>query len=111
MTYDHEPDEGYRGSAEMVLGGRAVPVQVHLAGHVEPMDGRYRWAGRVVADGDRDLAGLLEIGDRDIVLRHPDGHEAAGRLTERDPWGGCRVVGIGRPPFPLPDPPRESPVP
>ncbi|MFC7742298.1 DUF4873 domain-containing protein [Nocardiopsis composta] len=36
-------------------------------------------------------------------MRTADGHEASGTLTETNPWGGHRLTGRGRPPFPVPE--------
>lgn len=101
MTHDHL-DEQYRGAAGLVAEGRTLPVRVHLSGHFEPIDGTYRWAGRILPDDE--VATLFTSGVREVAVRGPDGREARGLLVERDPWGGCRVAGTGRPPFPVPDP-------
>ena len=95
--------EEYRGEAWVVTGDRAIPVRAHLSGHFEPIDGTYRWAGRI--DPDDEVTGLFAAGRRAVAVRTPGGHESTGTLVEQDPWGGCRVAGTGRPPFPIPDPP------
>lgn len=101
----HLPDEGYDGPAELLLGdgeaARTVSVDVTLRGRFQPIDGRYRWYGRV-AHHDR-LAGLASPG-ASVVLRTPDG-EARAKLSDPDPWGRYRVSGTGRPPFALPSSP------
>ncbi|MQA83176.1 MAG: DUF4873 domain-containing protein [Streptosporangiales bacterium] len=99
MDADH-PDEGYRGDAWVVADGRPIPVRINLSGHFEPIDGSYRWAGRILPHDE--VTALFTGNQRDVTVRTPDGHEAAGTLVEQDPWGGCRVAGTGRPPFPLP---------
>lgn len=102
-------EEQYRGEASIVVEGRSIPVRVHLSGHFEPIDGTYRWAGRIFPHDDVTV--LFTSGRRHVAVRVRDGHEATGALVEQDPWGGCRVAGTGRPPFPLPEPPDLAPPP
>ena len=87
----HEPAEQYDGPARI----GATEVQVRLRGHVEPLDGRFHWWGRVAAH--EQLHGEHAPG---AVVRLVTPHgEAEGRLTDVDPWGRFRVSGTGRPPF------------
>ena len=44
------PDE-YRGVATLRLGDRQVTAEVRLSARFEPVEGRYRWAGRIGPDG------------------------------------------------------------
>jgi hypothetical protein len=86
---DHE----YRGPA--VLDGETV--QVRLSARFEPLEGRFRWAGRTSPSAplrDRVAAGL-----RSATLSLPAGHEISVRLSEPDPWGGVRLSGTGTPPW------------
>lgn len=105
-TGDHL-DEGYRGDAWLVADGRPIPVRVNLSGHVEPIDGSYRWAGRILPD--EEVTALFTARRRKVTIRTPNAYEATGTLVELDPWGGCRVAGRGRPPFPLPPDPLPPP--
>ena len=89
-------EDGYDGPAELLTGDGAVAVTVKLAGHFDPISGRYSWYGRVT--GSPDVQALLEAGVREAVLRTPHG-EAGTALTDVDPWGRPRVEGFGRPPF------------
>lgn len=90
-------DDVYSGPAVLVLAGLAgvaVQVRARLTGHVDPNDGRFHWRGTVTgALPDDALKGqravMLSIGER----------YAPGQLTERTPWGGYTVVGVGDPPF------------
>jgi hypothetical protein len=88
--------EGYEGPARLVLDdGRTVDVEVRLRGTFQPMDGRYHWYGRLASDSAVDET----VGSGAVVaLRTPHG-TAAGRLSDRDPWGRLRIDGTGRPPF------------
>ncbi|QLY34549.1 DUF4873 domain-containing protein [Nocardia huaxiensis] len=78
--------------------GCEVLVAVRLNGHLDPIDGRFHWYGRV---STTDGAELPEPGRGQVFLTVPGGHPTAGVLQERDPWGDLRIVGIGAPPFPL----------
>lgn len=91
-------DDGYRGPAELLDGDVAVPVEVTLAGHFDPISGRYRWYGRV-ADGP-EVGRLLDAGVRTVRLRTPHA-EVETTLSDVDPWGRPRVEGFGAAPFPV----------
>lgn len=91
-------DDGYTGPAEIVTDDGGVPVEVTLAGHFEPISGRYRWYGRVAASPE--VASLLADGARRVRLRTPYA-EVATALTDVDPWGRPRVEGFGAAPFPV----------
>ena len=92
-------DDGYEGPATLLVGEDALDVEVVLTGHLEPLDGRYHWYGRVTKNPTVDAA--KQAGATDIVLRIPDGEPAPGRLAEHDAWGNLRVTGVGAPPFVL----------
>jgi len=88
---------GYRGPA--VLAG--VPVEVRLSARFEPLEGRYRWAGRT--GPSRSLHDQVGAGLRSATLALPGAPGTAVRLSEPDPWGGVRMTGTGTPPwFPRP---------
>ncbi|HET6699069.1 MAG TPA: DUF4873 domain-containing protein [Nocardioidaceae bacterium] len=111
------PEEEYAGPAEVLLDGEdgeprgnrdgdpgdpgkeeALPVTVTLRGMFQPIDGRYRWYGRI--DQDDRLDARVSSGGT-VTLRTPHG-SAPARLSDRDPWGRFRVTGTGAPPFPVP---------
>lgn len=92
----HPEHDGYHGPAELIEGDRVVPVSVELAGHFEPISGRYRWYGRVAASPQ--VAELVGAGSRAVRLRTPHA-EVETALTDVDPWGRPRVEGFGAPPF------------
>ncbi|MCA1185495.1 MULTISPECIES: DUF4873 domain-containing protein [unclassified Saccharopolyspora] len=95
-TVDAGPDEEYEGEAVLFTAEREVPVSVVLRGHFQPIDGRFHWYGRVAAD---DAVAELAAGRRtEVVVRTTRG-EAAGSLSEPDPWHRYRITGVGRPPF------------
>lgn len=94
-----EHDDGYAGPATLVVGDDVVAVTVHLAGHLEPLDGRYHWYGRI-----ERCAALVAAKDAgattgDLVIG--DGAPATLRLAEHDAWGHVQVSGTGAPPYPL----------
>jgi hypothetical protein len=93
----HEPGEQYVGSAEVLDGesANAIPVEVQLRGHFQPIDGRFHWYGRIEANdtlAERHRAGAT------VALKTPHGI-AAGRIADVDPWGRFRITGKGTPPF------------
>jgi hypothetical protein len=92
----HEPGEGFDGQAELVLDdGRRLEVRVRLRGHLEPIDGRFHWWGRIAPSAELDSA--VRSGST-ATVETPYG-AATGRLSDVDPWGRLRVTGTGRPPF------------
>jgi len=91
-------DDDYRGPATVCLDGRRIPVDVHLAHHFEPLDGRTHWYGRIQrAD---DIVALKDAGATVVRLAVGD-IEADVRLAEFDAWGNVSVRGIGAPPYPV----------
>jgi hypothetical protein len=89
------PAEEYSGSAEVASEEGAIPVDVQLRGHFEPLDGKFHWFGRIAAN--EVLAGGHRSGST-VTLTTPHG-SARGRLSDVDPWGRFRISGTGRPPF------------
>jgi hypothetical protein len=89
-------DDGYEGPAELRTDDATIPVTVTLAGHFDPISGRYSWYGRVAASPE--VAALVEAGVREVRLRTPYA-EVATALSDVDPWGRPRVAGLGPAPF------------
>ena len=92
-------DEGYAGSASVLLDDHEVEVSVDLRGHFEPLDGTFHWYGRVDPAGSLHLEATIRSG-ASVVVRTSYG-EANGTLSDRDPWGRYRLAGQGKPPFPV----------
>jgi len=92
-------EDGYRGPAEVAVAGTRVRAEVHLAGHLEPLDGRYHWYGRITRHDA--LVAAKEAGATEVRVAVGDAAPATGRLAELDAWGNLRVTGTGRPPYPL----------
>jgi hypothetical protein len=91
-------NERYAGAAVLRASGVEVAVSVEVAGRVEPFDGRYHWGGRVAPAPE--VAALVRGGKRATELEVAGGCAAPARLGELDPWGGVRITGVGRPPWP-----------
>jgi hypothetical protein len=89
-------DEDYRGEATISSGEVSVTVSVRLSARFEPVEGRYRWAGRAAPDDV--LTAQLRAGLREATVRI-GGVPSPARLGEPDPWGGVRLTGTGRPPW------------
>lgn len=90
----------YRGAASLTLGGERLSAEVVLAGHFEPLDGKYHWYGRV--SGSVAVRAMRERAARGAVdIALPECEAVPARLTEIDPHGNVRVEGIGQPPYAL----------
>jgi hypothetical protein len=94
---DEDRDEEYRGEATLLIGERSLTVGVHLSARFEPVEGRYRWAGRAAADDD--LLRWMRAGGKDVVVAIGSRPGVPARLGEPDPWGRVRLTGVGRPPW------------
>jgi len=92
VTYDG-PDTVAADAGED--SGGDIDVQVRLRGHFEPIDGRFHWYGRIQSS---DALARAHRSGATVVVRTPHG-EAAGRLSDIDPWGRFRIAGTGTPPF------------
>lgn len=99
-----EVEEEYDGPARLTVADRDLDVHATLSGRFDPITGRYQWSGRLRPDGTLDT--VLEPNAGTVELTIDEGHRAAMSVRERDPWGGFRVAGTGRPPFAVP---TESP--
>ncbi|MFD8494301.1 DUF4873 domain-containing protein [Amycolatopsis sp. NPDC059657] len=95
---EHDED-GYRGEAVLVLDGTEYAVEVDLRGHFQPIDGFYRWYGRIKAD-DR-IAEIAGGKKKAAEIRIPEG-SASGEISDPDPWGRYRIMGTSTPPFHVP---------
>lgn len=92
-------EPGHDGPVIVHLPDGSLRVQARLRGQFEPIDGRYRWYGRLQPHDELSArANRLPI---DVRIVTAEG-EADGVLSDPDPWGRLRVAGTGRPPFALP---------
>jgi len=95
---EHDED-GYSGEATLVVDGVSLPVTVELRGYFQPIDGYYRWYGRVAVNEELTrLAG----GKKKAVKIQAGAHSATGELSDPDPWGRYRIMGTSTPPFHVP---------
>ena len=88
----------YDGPATATVGGTDIAVQARLTGHLAAIDGRYHWRGTLTGKLPEDAF----KGQRSVRLAIDD-RSADAQLSERTPWGGYTVVGVGAPPFPIAD--------
>ncbi|MBP2324304.1 hypothetical protein JOF56_004689 [Kibdelosporangium banguiense] len=100
MRWTRKNRPSHRGPAVLTADGTDIDVEVHLMGHLQPIDGSYRWYDRITAHPA--VAELHKSGHKDISIRLPGGEGTQARLAELDSWGNVRVTGSGRPPFPYP---------
>ena len=91
-----DDEDGYTGPATVVVEGREIAVEVRLRGQFQPIDGYYRWYGRIAPNPELDAlcGGRKKTGQ----IRTPDG-SATGELSDPDPWGRYRILGTSTPPF------------
>jgi hypothetical protein len=103
-----EHEDGYTGAATLTVDGDTFDVQVDLRGHFQPIDGRYRWYGRIKAHDT--LSAKLGGKNSDAVISTPEGR-AQGQLADPDPWERYRITGSSTPPFAVPTTLAEVEIP
>ncbi|WP_068277492.1 DUF4873 domain-containing protein [Aldersonia kunmingensis] len=89
----------FEGPAFVLLDDAEVPVTIALHGMVQPIDGVFRWYGRIQPSAELDAA--IGTGNRPGRLRTSFG-SADAVFGDRDFWDRYRVTGNSRPPFPTP---------
>ncbi|MFC4070949.1 DUF4873 domain-containing protein [Actinoplanes subglobosus] len=90
-------DDEYRGPATLRIDDVAVPVEIRMSARFEPIEGRFRWAGRT---GPHDmLRERVGAGLRKATIIVPGSPETVVKLSDPDPWGGIRLSGTGTPPW------------
>lgn len=92
-----EEANGYDGEAVLLTGDDTIAVTVHLDGHLEPLDGRFHWYGRIERSAAVDA--VKNAGGTTARLAVNGGEPADLRLAEHDPWGHVQVNGTGAPPY------------
>lgn len=97
---DRQADDGYRGTASLRIGEERLDVQVELRGFFEPIDGRYRWYGRIVKDERLHLLLGGGAGQGELDTGQGSGPRAC-ELSDPDLWGRYRIAGRSTPPFPV----------
>ncbi|ADG96897.1 conserved hypothetical protein [Segniliparus rotundus DSM 44985] len=101
---DAHAEHDYEGPVQVEVDGHTFTAQAVLRGHQQPLDGRFRWYGRIKAD-----AALKEIvGERANGSVTTEHGTAKGVLDDLDFWDRYRVVGRSRPPFHVPSSIEEA---
>jgi len=95
-----EDRESYDGAATLTLAGTPHPVRVRLAGHLDPIDGRYHWQGTIFGSPSTPLPDHA-LGQARTATLTVGEHSAPARITEQTPWGTHSIAGVGVPPYPL----------
>lgn len=93
-----ERDDIYDGAATLEIAGARHPVRVRLAGHLDPIDGRYHWQGTVSGSPSRPLPddALKQVRTATLTVGR---RSAAARIVEQTPWGTHSIAGVGAPPY------------
>ncbi|WP_084525298.1 DUF4873 domain-containing protein [Nocardia vaccinii] len=97
---DPHANDGYCVSAVVVIRDREIPVRVRLSGRYEPIDGVYRWYGRIGPNATLTEAVGAE-GRVYARIRTPY-RECDAVIGEVDLWGRFRITGRSTPPYPVP---------
>ena len=74
-----------------VDGAGPLTAQAALAARFDPLAGHVVWSGRVAAQ-------LAPRTSFEVTTPHGT---ARAEATETDAWGNTRLIGVGRPPFPV----------
>ncbi|MGF0314086.1 DUF4873 domain-containing protein [Rhodococcus sp. IEGM1428] len=95
-----KPD--YRGPATLTFESPPAEfeVQIDLRGHSQPIDGVFRWYGRVRPH--EALQGFMEAAGSSRKGRlSTDSGDVPVLVSDVDLWGRYRLQGTGMPPYPL----------
>lgn len=98
-VFSHSPhdDSDYIGEATVTVHGVEVPVEVELKGHREPIDGIYRWFGRIRPN---DKLNELIADEPRVKAKIRTSHsERDAYIGDPDPWNRYRVIGKSTPPY------------
>jgi hypothetical protein len=90
-------NEEYRGPATLRVDDADLVVEVRMSVRFEPIEGRFRWAGRTGPSAE--LRERVGGGLREAALRIGPAAPVTVRLGDPDPWGGIRLSGTGVPPW------------
>ncbi|MCX6470454.1 MAG: DUF4873 domain-containing protein [Corynebacteriales bacterium] len=90
-------DSDYRGDAAIVIKGVEIPVTVEMKGYREPIDGIYRWIGRV-GKNERLTAAVGDAKRIRVIVKTPHSAQEA-YLGDPDFWDRFRINGKSTPPF------------
>ncbi|MFT4201245.1 DUF4873 domain-containing protein [Gordonia sp. (in: high G+C Gram-positive bacteria)] len=101
-VFTHSPHEGsdFIGDATIIVRGTEIPVQVEMRGYREPIDGVFRWIGRV-APNER-LSEILGDAQRTTITVRTDHSARPAVIGDPDPWNRFRIMGKSTPPYHVP---------
>lgn len=101
-VFTHSPHENsdYIGEATIVVRGTEVPAHIELKGYREPIDGVFRWIGRVAANAQ--LTEILGDAQRTKVTVRTDHSARPAFIGDPDPWNRYRIIGKSTPPYHVP---------
>ncbi|MEJ9077702.1 MULTISPECIES: DUF4873 domain-containing protein [Gordonia] len=97
--FDDDPheDSDYIGPATIVIRGTEVTADVEIRGYREPIDGIYRWIGRISPNEEiTDLVGDLQ---RQLAVIRTDHSAREAYVGDPDFWGRYRIMGKSTPPY------------
>lgn len=97
--FDDSPHDGsdYIGPATVIIRGTEIPVDVEIRGYREPIDGVFRWIGRVRPNDD--LAAIVGDLHRMPAVIRTEHSSREAFVGDPDLWGRYRIVGKSTPPF------------
>ncbi|GAB08222.1 flavin-containing monooxygenase [Gordonia araii NBRC 100433] len=98
-AFDDDPheDSDYRGLATIVVRGTEIEAEVEMRGYREPIDGIFRWMGRIEPnDALTEIVGDLQR--MPAVVKTPHGSRDAF-IGDVDFWNRYRIIGKSTPPF------------
>ncbi|MGB3771368.1 MAG: DUF4873 domain-containing protein [Rhodococcus sp. (in: high G+C Gram-positive bacteria)] len=97
----------YLGPAVITVRGEDVTAEIELKGYREPIDGVYRWMGRISSTPSL----MSALGDQMRVRARitTDHSSREAWIGDPDPWGRLRVTGKSTPPFAVPSALVDSP--
>ena len=88
----------YRGALTVRVEGATIEVDGEVHGFFQPIDGSFHWYGRLAPDEQISTL-VAERGRATIEISAGVRAPVPARLGERNPWGGHRITGVGRPPY------------
>ncbi|MGH3662241.1 MAG: DUF4873 domain-containing protein [Micromonosporaceae bacterium] len=97
--------DDYQGDATLLVADTEIQLEVTLRGFFQPIDGRFHWYGRLTPD--ERLEQIAQGGKRAVLLRTRH-REVEAEVSDPDPWGRYRIMGVGTPPYPAPETPLET---
>ncbi|WP_378737924.1 DUF4873 domain-containing protein [Nocardia brasiliensis] len=104
---DPAEDYDYQGLAIVTVDGTGILVQLTLRGHVQGIDGIYRWYGRI-RPNPALAAAVGEHANVEVRTSFGTAHAVIGDI---DFWGRYRISGHSTPPFFVPNSLSDTPNP